>query len=194
MHRDCRSGLYDFFRSVNSQEREQVMEEKKSMLQEMTSDYDAADRLFDFVEEKTTTALVCEPDPVTREKISESLKELGYKVMTATTAKDALKALWFFVFDVVVINELFDAADPQAESVLNYLQEMPMATRRRSFVALLNARFRTMDNMAAFNQSVNSVINLKNIDELGKIIRQGVAENNTFYHVFRASLQKVGKV
>ncbi len=155
MHRDCKSVLYDFSRIVNSQEREQVMEEKKSILQEVASDYDAADRLFDFVEEKSTTALVCEPDPVIREKISESLKELGYKIMTATTAKDALKALWFFVFDVVVINELFDAADPQADSVLNYLQEMPMATRRRSFVALLNARFRTLDNMAAFNRSVN---------------------------------------
>jgi CheY-like chemotaxis protein len=169
------------------------MEEEKSSLQEVASDYDAADRLFDFVEEKSTTALVCEPDPVIREKISESLKELGYKTMTATTAKDALKALWFFVFDVIVINELFDAADPQADGVLNYVQEMPMTTRRRSFVALLNARFRTMDKMAAFNQSVNLVINLKSIDEVDKIIKQGVAENKAFYHVFQETLQKTGK-
>ena len=169
------------------------MEEKKSILHEVASDYDAADRLFDFVEEKSTTALVCEPDPVIREKISESLKELGHKVMIATTAKDALKALWFFVFDVVVINELFDAAVPQADSVLNYLQEMPMTTRRRSFVALLNARFRTLDNMVAFNQSVNMVINLKSIDEVGKIIKQGVAENKAFYHIYQETLQKTGK-
>jgi hypothetical protein len=56
-----------------------------------------------------------------------------------------------------------------------------------------SARGRTMDNMAAFSRSVNSVINLKNIDELGKIIKQGVADNKAFYHVFLETLQKMGK-
>jgi len=131
------------------------MEEGKALFKEVVSeDYDAADRPFDFVEEGDATALVCESDPTLREKISGILKELGYRITESTTAKDALKAMRFHVFDVVVLNELFDATDPQANSVLLYLEEMLMTTRRRFFVALLSARFRTMDNMAAFNRSV----------------------------------------
>jgi hypothetical protein len=170
------------------------MEEEKTLLQEVASEgYDAADRPFDFVEEGGATALVCESDPTLREKISDSLKGIGYLITAPTMAKDALKAMRFHVFGVVVLNELFDAADPQANSVLQYLEEMPMATRRRLFVVLLSVRFRTMDNMAAFNRSVNIVINLQNIDEMGKIIKQGVAENKAFYHVFLETLQKMGK-
>jgi hypothetical protein len=52
------------------------MEEQKALLNEAASEsYDAADRPFDFVVEGGATALVCEPDPAGREKISEGLKE-----------------------------------------------------------------------------------------------------------------------
>jgi CheY-like chemotaxis protein len=170
------------------------MEEEKTLLKEVVSEgYDAADRPFDFVEEGGATALICESDPTLREKISDILKDFGYLITAATVAKDALKAMRFHVFDVVVLNELFDAADPQANGVLRYLEDMPMTTRRRFFVALVSSQFRTMDNMAAFNGSVNIIINLKNIDEMGKIIKQGVADNKAFYHVFQETLQKMGK-
>jgi hypothetical protein len=68
-----------------------------------------------------------------------------------------------------------------------------MATRRRTFVALIGEKHRTMDNMAAFNRSVNLVVHLKDIDRIGEIVKQGVANHRAFYHVFRESLQKVGK-
>jgi CheY-like chemotaxis protein len=170
------------------------MEEENTVLTEVASeDYDAADRPFDFVEEGGSTALICESHPAVREKIGGSLDDLGYRITAAAAAKDALKAMRFHVFDIVVLNELFDTADPQVNSVLNYLEDMPMTTRRRFFVALVSSRFRTLDNMAAFNRSVNIVINIKNIDEMGKIIKQGVAENRAFYHIFQETLQKMGK-
>jgi CheY-like chemotaxis protein len=169
------------------------MEEEKTLLEEASGGYDAADRPFDFVEEGGATALVCESDPTVREKISRNLMDLGYQITVAAVAKDALKAMRFHIFDVVVLNELFDADDPQANDVLHYLADMSMTTRRRFFVALISSQYRTMDNMAAFNHSVNIVINLKNMDDMGKIINQGVADNRAFYHVFQETLQKMGK-
>jgi hypothetical protein len=170
------------------------MEEEKTLVNEVASEgYDPADRPFDFVGEGGSTALICESDPAVREKISGSLKDLGYQITTPATAKDALKAMRFHVFDVVVLNELFDTVDPQTNSVHQYLEGMAMTTRRRFFVALVGEPFRTMDNMAAFNRSVNIVINLKNIDEAGKIIKQGIADNKAFYHVFQETLHKMGK-
>jgi hypothetical protein len=51
-----------------------------------------------------------------------------------------------------------------------------------------------MDNMAAFNKSVNLIINLKNINEIEKILRRGLADNKAFYRVFKESLIKTGRV
>jgi len=170
------------------------MEEQKALLNEVASEsYDAADRPFDFVGEGGATALVCEPDPAVREKIGGGLKDLDYQVTSPEKAKDALKAMRFHVFDVVVVNELFDTANPEANDVLQYLENLNMTTRRRFFVALVSEKYRTMDNMAAFNRSVNIVINLNSIGDAGKIIKQGVADNRAFYHVFQETLQKMGK-
>lgn len=171
-----------------------MMEEQKALMNEVAEEgYDAADRPFDFVVEGGATALVCEPDPAVRERIGSDLKELEYQITAPETAKDALKAMRFHIFDVVVVNELFDTADPEENDVLHYLENLNMTTRRRFFVALVSEKYRTMDNMAAFNRSVNLVINLKSIDDTGKIIKQGVADNKTFYHIFHETLQKIGK-
>ena len=154
--------------------------------------YDASDRPFDFVA-GGETAMVCEADPAVREKIVEGPKASGYQTLTPATARDALKAMRFHVFDVIVLGEAFDASDPEAERVLPYLENMAMATRRRIFVALLGQNHRTMDNMAAFNRSVNLVVHPRDIDRIGAIVKQGVADHRAFYHVFRESLQKMGK-
>jgi CheY-like chemotaxis protein len=170
------------------------MEEQKALMDEVASEgYDAADKPFDFVGEGGATALVCEPDPAVREKIGGGLKDLGYQVTAPEKGKDALKAMRFHIFDVVVVNELFDTANPEANDVLQYLESLNMATRRRFFVALVSEKCRTMDNMAAFNRSVNIVINLKSIEDAAKIIKQGVADNRAFYHIFQETLQKMGK-
>jgi CheY-like chemotaxis protein len=170
------------------------MEEQKALLNEVASEgYDAADRPFDFVGEGGETALICEPDPAVREKISGNLNELGYQITAPVSAKDALKAMRFHVFDVVVLNERFDTANPETNDLLHYLENLNMTTRRRIFVALVSEKYRTMDNMAAFNRSVNIVINIKSIGDTGKIVKQGVADNRAFYHVFQETLQKMGK-
>jgi hypothetical protein len=171
------------------------MNEDKTLLNQVASaSYDPADRPFDFVGGGGATALVCEPYPVLREKINNRLKEIGYQMTMPATARDALRAMRFHIFDVIVLNELFDSDDPQTNSVLQYLANMVMSTRRRFFVALVSDRYRTMDNIAAFNRSVNIIINRDSIDNVGEIIERGVADNRAFYHVFQETLRKMGKV
>jgi len=139
------------------------------------------------------SALVCESDQDLRGRIGNSLKMKGYNPTFSETAADALGAMRLYLFDVVVVDELFDTANPEANAVLRYLGNQNMTTRRRFFVALAGRGFKTMDNMAAFSRSVNIVVNIENIDEIGEIIKKGVAENAAFYHVFDETLRKVGK-
>jgi protein involved in sex pheromone biosynthesis len=62
------------------------------------------------------------------------------------------------------------------------------------FVALISGQLRTADNMAAFNKSVNLIVNTGNIDDIGAIIKRSVTENEAFYHVYKDMLRQKGRV
>ena len=106
---------------------------------------------------------------------------------------EALKQMRFHVFDVIVLNEKFDTENPEDNPIHSYMNRLAMVTRRNMFVTLVTDRFRTSDNMAAFNKSVNLVINPKNIDEIEKIIKRSIADNESFYRVYKESLARAGK-
>ncbi|MBU0988340.1 MAG: zinc-ribbon domain-containing protein [Proteobacteria bacterium] len=158
-----------------------------------SSSYDADEKPFDFLEEGVQTALLCEPDPAVRANIRKSLDKLGYTTTEPSSAREVLKQMRFHVFDLVVLNERFDTENPDENNILRYLDQLAMVTRRNMFVTLLTDRFRTTDNMAAFNKSVNLVVNLKNIDEFEKIVKRGVADFTAFYRVYKESLVKAGR-
>jgi hypothetical protein len=50
-----------------------------------------------------------------------------------------------------------------------------------------------MDNMAAYQLSVNQVIHEKNIDDIEPIIRRGLDDNNAFYSTFKKVLTALGE-
>ena len=155
--------------------------------------YKASDKPFDFIPDGGMTALICEPDPSVRAKIINILRDMDYHITEPASARDALSKMRFHVYDMVVLNEYFDTEDPSANDVLKYLKRLPMNIRRNIFVVLVSSRFRTMDNMASFIDSVNLVINEENIDDVDTIISSGIADNKSFYLVFKESLRKMGR-
>jgi len=170
-------------------------EKGKTIIDEVEADtYDASDKPFDFLEEGVETALLCEPDPAIQAKIKTALFNMEYHITAPKLAKDALKQMRFHVFDMVVLNERFGTKNPDMNPVLNYLNRLNMSIRRNMFVTLITDRFRTMDNMAAFNKSVNLIVNLKNIDDIEKILRRGISDHDAFYRVFKRALIKTGRV
>ena len=172
-----------------------TMAEEKGILQEVASaSYSPKDIPFDFVGEENQTALVCESDPEIHTKIVEGLNQGGYYITESASTRDALKSMRFHVYEVVAVNENYETDDPSNNVILKYLNHLPISVRRNIFVVLITNRFRTMDNMAAFNRSVNMIINIKNIDEFGAIIKRGVAQNDEFYHVFKETLRKSGRI
>jgi CheY-like chemotaxis protein len=171
------------------------MEEEKTLFNEEESyEYDASDKPFDFVEVGIGTALVCESDPAAREKISSALRLMGYQITEPDSIKDAVKNMRFHIYDVVVVNENFNTENPDTNIVLNSLANLNVGTRRQIFVALLSGRFRTMDNMTAFNKSVNVIVNMKNVDDISSILKRSLTDNTAFYHVFKEALKRKWRV
>jgi len=170
------------------------MNEEKSTPDSVTEEIDYSGRPFGYKDTINETAMICENDPATRQKISSTLKSLDYNVIEAATFKEVLKYLNFHTFNVIFVNENFDTGTGEINNFLNYLEQLPMSTRRQIFVVLISATFATMDYMHSFNKSVNLIINKDDITELALILKKEIQENEYFYHVFKEYYLKHGKV
>ena len=156
--------------------------------------YDASDKPFDFIEEEGLTALLCEQSPMARSTIQNALNLMDYQITIAESARDALKRMRYHVYDLIVINESFDTKNPDANGVLIYLERLGMSVRRNIFVAMISNRYRTMDNMMAFNASVNLIVNIKNIEDIGKILSRSITDTEMFYRVYKETLKETGRI
>jgi len=156
--------------------------------------YDAADKPFSFIEEEGLTALLCEQNPLASNTIQKALNLMDYQITLAENARDALKRMRYHVYDLIVVNENFDTKNPDSNGVLIYLERLSMSTRRKIFVAMVSSRYRTMDNMMSFHASVNLIINIKNIEDIGKILSRGITDIEMFYNVYNESLKESGRV
>ena len=156
--------------------------------------YDASEKPFDFVEEEGKTVLVCEPDLTIKKKIITVLDLMEYHITEAENMRDALKKMRYHNYNLIVVNEDFDTINPDSNGVLIYLERLHMAIRRNVFVAMMSNRFRTMDNMTAFNRSVNLIINNKDINNFDKILSRGITDNDFFFRTFKESLKKIRQI
>lgn len=157
--------------------------------EEESDGYDASEKPFDFVEEEGKTALLCEPDDAVRKKIIPVLDVLEYHITEAGDSRDALKKMRYHSYDQIIVNEHFDTKNPDANGVLIFLERLHMTVRRNIFVTMISRRYRTMDNMAAFKNSVNIIVNVDNIDDFDKILRRGMADEGLFYQVFKETVR-----
>ncbi len=161
---------------------------------EVVSDaYDPSEKPFDYLQEGMATALICEHDLKAKHKIRSVLEGMDYHVVEAASTRNALKYMRFHVYDLIVVNETFEADGADSSHVLQYLSQLPVSVRRSMFVVLLGDNYRTTDNMIAFNKSVNLVINLQDVDDIEKILKRALSEHAAFYQVFMESLKKTGR-
>ena len=166
-----------------------VADEKESNRSE---DLDFIEKPFDFIEEEGLTALLCEQSPPARQTIENALHLMDYQITVAESARDALKRMRYHVYDLIVVNESFDTNNPDSNGVLIYLERLGMSVRRNIFVAMISNRYRTMDNMMAFRDSVNLIVNIKNIEDVGKILSRGITDTELFYNVYRETVKEIG--
>ena len=184
----CRGIIPITAASLKSQAKEKALKNFNTVLGET---YDPSAKPFDFLDENAQTAIICEPDPKIRSVLRTTLKEMDYHTTMAEDGRDGLRKMRYHNFSLVILNEMFDTEDADTNGVLAFLQHLPMSQRRDLFIVLLSSRFRTMDNMMAFNKSVNLIVNVKNIDMLKKILRKELMAYHQFYRQFRNCAETV---
>lgn len=123
-----------------------------------------------------------------------ALTELEYKLQRAKSPEHAVHKLRFNQYHVVVVHEKFGGTTLETSPLYEFIRDMPMDTRRKTFVALVGENFKTLDNMEALAYSVNLVINQKDFDQLETILKKSIGDNDTFYKVYRETMTALGKL
>jgi len=123
-----------------------------------------------------------------------ALTDLDYKLQRAKSPEHAVHKLRFNQYHVVVVHEKFGDTTLKTSPLYEYIRDMPMDTRRKTFVALVGDNFKTLDNMEAFAYSVNLVINQKDFDQLETVLKKSIGDNETFYKVYRETMTALGKL
>jgi hypothetical protein len=91
------------------------------------------------------------------------------------------------------LNENFGNVALDESPIYQTMIEMPMVTRRNIFFALVGANFKSLNNMQAYQKSANVVINEKDLEKLGDILKKSISENEIFYKVYKETLNAMGK-
>lgn len=140
---------------------------------------------FDFVSKTDKPALIAFTTPDWLESAKNALIELGYKVHTAATHTDFLIRFSSTQYQVVLVEELFNANTIDENLTLKALENMPSSQRRHATILLVGESFQTFVPMEAFKHSVHAVINSSELFLLNQLVEKAVSDNENFLRSFR---------
>jgi hypothetical protein len=147
----------------------------------------------DIVAEGVETALLCATNFQHVQVVEQALKNLGYFVSLAQSAKSALIKLRNNDYDLFLLDETFEGGKQEKEILLQFIQQMPIHARRQCFFCIFSEESRTLDNMAAFCSCANLIINLEDLDKTEVVLQKSVAEHKNFYKVLMQESKEAQK-
>jgi predicted Zn finger-like uncharacterized protein len=156
---------------------------------EVTSAYDSP---LEVLEEGARSALVCVDEPGKLKAVREALDDLNYYSSMASSVKEALSKLRYNQYDLVMLDEEFCGENSENNTILRYLQPMPMSIRRNIFLMLISSQVKTLDNLMAFAKSVNAVINAGDIQRVKLVLERAMADHRRFYKVYWDLSKSIG--
>ena len=156
---------------------------------DVTSAYDSP---LEVLEEGARSALVCVDEPGRLKAVKEALEELNYYSSVASSVKEALSKLRYNQYDLVMLDEEFCGENAENNTILRYLQPMPMSTRRNIFLMLISSQVKTLDNLMTFSKSVNAMINVSDIQKVKLVLERAIADHRRFYKVYWDLTKSIG--
>ena len=152
----------------------------------------AYDSPLEVLEEGAMSALVCVDEPERLKAVREALEDLHYYSSVASSVKEALSKLRYNQYDLVMLDEVFCGETAENNTILRYMQPMPMSTRRSVFLMLISNEIRTLDNLLAFAKSVNAVINVNDVPKVKLVLERAIADHRRFYKVYIDLIKTIG--
>jgi hypothetical protein len=173
---------------LKPKEKEEIVDTASMVVNPEEFEYDENLVIYD---ENDQIALVL--DDINKDVWTKALEEKNYKIQYARSPEYAVHKMKFTHFHFVALNENFGNVALDESPIYQTVIEMPMVTRRNIFFALVGANFKSLNNMQAYQKSANVVINEKDLEKLGDILKKSISENKKFYKVYKETLNAMEK-
>ena len=142
--------------------------------------------------EDVPMSLVLYPQSPERKQVAGAMKEVGYQVITADTADEAIKRMQFVRFSCVTLHAGMEGG--LENSVFhNYMRTMPMERRRYIFYILIGPHFHTLYNLEALSQSANLVVAEKDLKYFDIILRKSIPDYEELFGPILEEMAAYGK-
>lgn len=139
------------------------------------------------------SALICCHEPAYGEFLHEQLRSLGFKVHHAPTAQVALQRMAVRTYQAVVLLENLEGCTLEGNALLRYLVALPTDERRGIYLVLLCQSFATGDELNAYAQSVDLLINYQDIQRFAEMVAPALEEHEAGNRHFAAALTELGQ-
>ncbi len=146
-----------------------------------------------FYEEGIRLALILESVEKRLRIIEDGAQRLGFKSICPSASKEALFRLRSHQFELVILSDGFDGASLSRSSIVEYLNSLPMRSRRRMIVAYLGDGFKTGDAMDAYSLSADLVVRTNDLERLGDVLSHAMAEKKRNYGALFEAMAEVGR-
>src|SRR3989442_12585399 len=124
--------------------------------------------------------MVCIDSAPQRAMVKSALDGLGYTVHIPLKPEDAVQRIRANRYKLVIIHEGYGGS-AESNLVLQTIQQLTMPLRRHMGVGLGGDQFRTVDNLMAFANTVNSEITDRELSTTKGIGRHALADNAQCY-------------
>lgn len=131
-------------------------------------------------------ALICDDDKTIRAIIKDSVAKLGFICDEAESLDKALKMLakGDSLYSLVLIDKVFPEDPEGGYKILAHTASLPIAERRKLFVAFISGELKTSDSGNAFLLGANVLVNKKDLSRLPHILEGEMKDYKRLYSVF----------
>ena len=127
-----------------------------------------------------------------RSQVVKAIKNVGYQVVTAESAEEAIKRMQFVRFSCVTLHTGLEGG--LDKSVFHqYMRKMAMERRRYIFYIVIGPDFHTLYNLEALSTSANLVVAEKDLKYFDVILRKAIPEYEELFGPILEELAAYGK-
>jgi len=134
-------------------------------------------------------SLICVEDPELL-KLAVNAVE-GLRFSSPFSVEDAVHRVKSHHYAVILLSETFRCENRHQNRVLEEISYLPLDQRRTQFVVLIGKYFETGDPLTAFAAGVDAVVNVSDIEKVGRMVWQGRAEKKAFYRRYLDALENL---
>ncbi len=143
--------------------------------------------------EDVPMALVLYPEHKQRDIVREALESVGYQVIAAADAGEAMERMRFVNFACVVQHSQLDGPALEQSTFHQYMRNLAMTRRRYIFYILIGPEFHTLYYLQALVHSANLVVNEKDLLNLNLALRKAIPVYEELFGPFMEELTSAGR-